>query len=52
MNQISEELVDLAERYAEALRQIEELEGALHWDDDDVELAERYAAALKQIEEH
>lgn len=45
----SEEDVELAERYAAALKQISELSG--DWSDDDVQTAENYAATLQGIEQ-
>jgi hypothetical protein len=47
--EINEDVVELAERYANALKQIKELVSEGLWDEDDVETAERYAVALEKI---
>ena len=52
-NIIEEETVEMAERYAYALKQIKEnLNGDISWDEDDVELAERYLDTLRDIKEN
>lgn len=46
---IKKEDVELAERYANALNEIEIQASITTWNEDDVVMAERYAKALEEI---
>lgn len=53
MKDINEEIVKLAERYANALQEINKLnENNINFNEQEVALAERYAYALQQINKH
>jgi len=49
--EVDEQMIKLAERYADVLQDIKRLEKETQWNENDVEIAEKYVKTLERIKE-